>query len=528
MISHLKFSRKCWWLPVSCVLVAVAVALLTLQGVTVGDDLGYLFADAQLHAGGGGRVSTLKDVLDTQISHFLTFNGRIIVHSLTQIMLMDGMRWIYALLNGSFFALMWIGVCRLCAASERISPRVAVCCLFLLWWLMPAPGVIWLSLVAFALNYLWPAVCAVWLLEGINRIFEGRCRRPVLWLLLAFVCGTLQESFALPLLGGIGLSWLIKRNRRLLYIGIALLCGAAALLGAPGNYAHASAGGGFSPEVLLHKTLFMLRDLFRTPLPWLALLDISLAFKARTRRLLRPDRMELLLLLSIGCALLLGVLSYTALHQLVAPSLFAVILIGRIGVRVGECFSPRGRQMLAGVALTLTLFLMGAGYLLRMETAERLRRVETAVARGETILWIDCSGAPYNNPLCSILLRRMDDDPFADDLLHIVFDANTRKGLWRRHSPSPEQKKSPEILPVTRDSIRKAGRQLPIRRELGLFPVHPLDARYSLLITQAADTLPDLRFPDDTHLQFASVKMGDTLYLVVPAQAKTVRIKTLH
>lgn len=499
--------------------VAVVAGLLTAQGVCVGDDLGYCFADAKLHGGDGGRVESFFQILTTQVSHFLRFNGRFIVHSLTQMWLMEGFRIAYCVCNGLMFGLLWIGMMRL--ADLRFTWRSASLSLLMLLLLFPAPGVICFSLVAFSLNYLWPGVLCVWLLIFIfKRTGEGR---PSVWLLLGtFVAGALQESYSLPLTGALFITFFIYRRRDLLWYAVAMGVGTLALLLAPGNYAHAAAGGGFAAGVIAHKTLSMLCALLRTPLPLLAALYAACFFSRCLRAVCRVSVVESLLLAAIICSLLLGVVSFTALRQLVAPSIWSLVILFRIGGRVSGSFTPRYSRIVAGLSLAGCLCLLTGAFMVREETRLRVVSVSEAIADGHGIVWTDNSTASYNAPYAP-LLRGWDDDPFADDLLHIVFDANTRKGLRRMYGGG-RLRRMPEIIPVVEDSLRKAGRCLSIRRRVGITEPRPLDAAYSLIIVPNLKKLPKLCDTDGGRLPFASVRLGDTIYMIVPATARQLII----
>ena len=515
MRASLRFNGIYVWL----LLIAVAATLLTWQGVTVGDDLGYCFSDARLHAGGGDRVESVGQILATQTSHFLHFNGRVIVHSLVQLMLMPGWRLVYCLINGLMFSLLWFGVLRLCGFAFSFRAGAVVLGLMLL--LLPAPGVIYFSLVAFSVNYLWPGVGFVWLLVAMRR--RG-FRRSWPLLLAAVLLGALQESYSLPMTGALLLAWLMVKDRRLLWYALAMGCGTLALLLAPGNYSHAAAGGGFSLPVLLHKTHCMAADTLRTPLPWLLLLSGIVALTPR-RRVLKPDKLELILLSAIGCSVLLGVLSYTALRQLVAPSVWAVVLILRVGNRCMH-LAGKAKSILGGVAFCVSVAIIIVAAVIRQETVRRMESVVREIGSGEQVVWIDNSGASYNFPLGG-WLQGWDDDPFADDLLHIVFDSNTRKGLRRLHGEG-KLKRQPEILPVTRDSLRRAASMLPLQDRKGMTHPRRLDASYALISVARGRKLPDLRYADESHMPFASVAFGDTICMIVPGEAELVKIHKIY
>lgn len=519
--------------------IAVAAAWLTWQGVTVGDDMGYLFADTRLHAGDGPRVESIAQVFSTQCSHFLHFNGRFLIHSLTQVFLMEGMRWVYVALNALMLALLWLGLCRL-IGGRHFGAGTASLTLCMMLMLMPAPGVIWLSLVAFATNYLWPAVLMVWLLVWLRQRLD--CGQPLQWWLpaLAVLQGALQESFSLPLIGALGLAWLLNRKQKpYLWMALAMLAGAIALLVAPGNYAHASAGGGFSLSVIGHKTLFMLRDSLRTPLPWLAALAAVMACFPRTRTLLKLSQFDRMLLMAIICALLLGVLSYTAVRQLVAPSLLACVLIGQWLIKIARNRPATLRKALSCCGLLLCAVLIAGALAVRGQTQARMNYV-LEKAKTSRVIFSPSQGAIYNTFWIYTPLGGMDDDPFRNDLLHIVYDFNTRKGIKRLQNP--KAKGLPEIIPVSITCLHRAMTRVEMgtnplakadslrlsaaNRKEGTAKAYPLDQVYSLVVTRASNPLPNVTYVDGSHMPFAAVTFADTLCLIVPSDAEIVRLSS--
>lgn len=494
----------------------IAVAILTYTGACpLGDDLGYCFADSRLHGADGPRVTDLSRIIATQARHYVSWNGRVIVHALVQLMLMPRMDLAYATLNGLAFALLWLGMCRLVAGNPAFSWRTAACVMALLWWLMPAPGVIWLSLRAFAVNYLWPGALCVWLLYYIRRILDRTPLRLAPLLFLALLCGALQESFSLPLIGTVLLLWLVRRDFRLLAVAAALSAGALVLILAPGNYAHARMGGGFSPEAIAVKASAMLDNLLLTPVLLPLLLYLPAAFIRKWRRLLRPGVLELGLGAFILFALLLGCMSFTSLRQLEAPSLVACALIGIAGLRICSRLSRPLANLLSVSALTLTAILLAGGFILRSDSARRYASVVAGVKEGRPVVMVDCSRAAYNLPAGAWPFSRLVAEPFDDGLLHIVFDPNTRRGLCRLHAP--EGIRDVVIAPATLGDLRRF-------RDLSLEAVSQgvgrrvdIDSRYSLVALPGFGSVPKIAgIGKNRNPHRVAISVDGTIVLVMP------------
>lgn len=483
---------------------------LTWMGVSVGDDLGYCFADLKLHGGEGVRVSSLADIFATQSSHFMIFNGRVIVHSLVQFMLMAGHRPLYIIFGALMGLALWWLICKL-GRKEPVTAGYGLCIFALMLWLLPEPGVIWWSLVAFGVNYLWSAVPFLWLILLINKRLDNRKGR--LWpiLLLGVICGALQESFSLPLFGAVGLLFLITRRRDLLWIGIALLIGLAALLCAPGNYAHAEAGGGFSLAAIGHKCLAMLTEMLRTPLIFLAAIYLVSVFYKPLRKYLPKERTDLFLLLIIACALGLGVLTFTALRQLIAPSLCAFIIIIRFGRHIiHACPGLHYTRLYTALMLVTAAYLIG-GISLRLNTLRNFNSLKEQISKGENVIWSELGAKTQAWPF-----SRLNDDPLQEDLLFLTFDTNTRKGLKRLYHPNKSGVLT--IIPATRDSLSRAAdffmrHVAPVD---SIYPSRPLDATHSLVAVIKTGKMPKIRGAHKQHIPYATVMLRDTLCIIVP------------
>lgn len=504
--------------------VAIVAGVLSSQGVVVGDDMGYCFDDSVLHGGDGERVVTLGQIAATQASHFIRWNGRVIVHAIVQLMLMPGMDMVYASLNGLVFALLWLGFCRIVASTYDFSWRIGVCSLGILLWLMPAPGVIWLSLRSFAVNYLWTAALVVWILRDIGSVMSGRPVRMGLCLCLSVLAGAMQESFSMPLLCAVGVMWLVTRDRRLLYIALALFAGLCLLLVAPGNYARAEMGGGFGLNALAGKATAMAEALAFTPVACLAAIYCGYIFIPRLRRAMRPDAFGALLLVLIAASLALGCLTFTALRQLVAPSLAACLLIGQGASRLMARQRPRRRTFAAAATLVLTAFLICGGYIARERTAARMDCVVSQAAGGNKVIFADCTDAPYNGFLGGMPFSRLDDDPFEDGLLHIVFDTNTRQGLRRLYFPDGNNCSDniivvPAALARLKDEAPAAVR----RSGPGPVPTVRLDGRYEMLALRLTGaTVPPLAPHGGRAIHRSAFRLDSLTVVIFPAGTRQV------
>ena len=151
-----RFNKKTigWFL-----FAVVTFVLLGQYSISLGDDLGYMFADSALHKGDGDMITNLRDCITTQANHYFSTNGRFLVHTATHYFLAVAGMAKYNVANAIMFGLLFLLTVKfIIPQRQQRGWYVYVLSLFLLLTCVPAPGAVMLSLVAFAVNYMWTAV----------------------------------------------------------------------------------------------------------------------------------------------------------------------------------------------------------------------------------------------------------------------------------------------------------------------------------------------------------------------------------
>lgn len=182
------------------------------------------------------QIQTIQDVFASQWAHYFTWNGRYIVHFLTQCFCgIWGKEWCNVL------ATILFGVFLFCLGNVSFSQREGFRngILSLLVFMIVTKNVSCAySGIAYTFNYLWsPTMCLLFV------VFLRRKSKSIIQTItasmLGFVAGWSNESFAIPLCGGL-LFYLLQGYRkiprsRIIPIVLCLAGGALLVLG-PGNF----------------------------------------------------------------------------------------------------------------------------------------------------------------------------------------------------------------------------------------------------------------------------------------------------
>lgn len=313
------------------VLIAVLFFAVDCMSLHTGDDLGYLFADSAHHAGDGERVVSLAQCFTTQASHYMTTNGRYLVHVVVMAMLNLVPRWVYRAVNALMFATLWALMVRLVGTTRRNRPAVGALTFAGLLVCIPQPAVVLFTLVSYAVNYLWVAVAYAALLLAIRnkwKMQNGECRmngKGSAWLLVAtFLVGTLQESFAIPACAAFVTASMLRRLPW--RVTLMLIAGTAICAFAPGNLAHAAQGGGADPDAIAHKVTALLADMPYLAIGWGTIALVG-TLAIRPRQTVAFIRRHLPAFAAIAAAITVAAVTYTSPRQLTCPSFIVLYLI---------------------------------------------------------------------------------------------------------------------------------------------------------------------------------------------------------
>lgn len=424
--------------------------LLDAQSFPTGDDLGYMFADSAHHVCDGSRVESLSDVLKTQCSHYMTCNGRFLLHSLAMSMLSLWPGWLVTLSNTIMFGIaLWLftalssGRMRVSASDVTVGGLWMCLC-------VPMIGITWMSLVSYSVNYLWSAAVNLLFVLLVMRNFKS------VWLLpLALLAGALQESFSLPVSCGLLVLLISDRSYRTpRFICVACLYWLATsiLFFAPGNLTHAAQGGGFEASALMHRFTAMCASCTRIPAVTAALILLVMAatpmFKS-VRKMMWHDRF----LWSIFCgALLLDAITFTSHRQLTLLGLTGGILCMRSLWSFYPALSQRIFS-LKGAIISMFILLLGFAcvYPERAKDKRRYEALMTQAAMGSRLAVYDLTDGFHPDYIPRALMRSFDLKS-----LPVIFDGYTKRGLSRLYDAEKSDNLT-TILPAPIEYIVASG-----------------------------------------------------------------------
>lgn len=196
------------------------------------------------------RISSLKDIFVSQWSHYFTWSGRAVSHTIIQLFLWLG-KPVFNIFNAAVSVLLIMEI-YWCAHKGKISTQFnagMVCCIaFMLWAFTPGfSGVfLWIS---GACNYLWTAVFLLaFLLPYIRKYyaFEDKLTESVFFAFLMFLMGVIagwsnENSICWVIMLLLVFLFANRRRKEMeswMFTGLAgLITGYALLMFAPGNIA---------------------------------------------------------------------------------------------------------------------------------------------------------------------------------------------------------------------------------------------------------------------------------------------------
>ena len=502
--------------------------MLSLQTFHIGDDLGYMFADSALHGGDGKKISSFTECITTQTQHYVTSNGRFLVHVLVQSLVSLIPDWLYSLLNALVYTLLWDLICRLSLKERSFLTGIGVW--GLMWILLPDVGLVAFSITSFSVNYLWTSVAILallmWCMGNRNGCDVG------FWVTvsLAFVAGTLQESFSLPLLASALL--LIRRmNRREKLALFSFAAGTAVCVLAPGNFNRVAGRSGDLFTQIASNSASCAFDLLHTPVTvlFVAIVALWLIDKGSVNRILADNQF---FFYAIVFSLLMDLVAYNASRQLWAPSVYALILLVKVGVAVFDAAGHRElivfKSICGLVGLTCLALTAGAMFL-RGRTYRQYNQFVTAVqnmhaTKTSLVSHEGCESNYVKYPILAEILKGYAPDPWQRNGLMLSFDANTKKGLSRLYLNG--KGKINTVLPYTSAEIlRRYEQKTDIHRErlndTVIGDVIKLDDKYMVIRTTNASSKSILYIetPDGvrTRPPFEQYYRNGYLFRLIPA-----------
>lgn len=201
------------------------------------------------------HIETWGDIIDSQLVHYKTMNGRSIVHIIVQFFCGITGKTFYNIIATFMFAI-WIPLFgKMCFPHISIKKNLhlAILATFIFWLISEETTVFYSQGIAFGMNYLYPSMMCM--LYTYLFCYRGK-QNIVLLSLIGFITGWSHEIFSVAT-GAYIFFWMIPRIRHLKtsqYVSFFMFClGAAFLVFAPGNFVRVKAYGGTDLTGLLYK-----------------------------------------------------------------------------------------------------------------------------------------------------------------------------------------------------------------------------------------------------------------------------------
>lgn len=231
----------------------------------------------------GQRITSIGQIVGSMQQHYITMNGRLISHSLVQIMLMMP-AWIFDILNAWMFCVL---IYMMYYYSVYHYKKEHNCFLLLVimaavWKFTPAFGHVFLWLDG-SVNYLWATVFALLYMFPIVRTYNGQDVFIAKWMkpayiLLGIAMGALSESLSMAVMGMLFLVFLYlriwKKQKENMWMLLALFCcmtGYLLMMLSPGTWKSKIDGGKGLADSFLN-----VLDKYTTNFGWLLIVWIVL------------------------------------------------------------------------------------------------------------------------------------------------------------------------------------------------------------------------------------------------------------
>lgn len=207
------------------------------------DDLIYQFMWLNVDNGSypvdlNNRIDNIHEAIISQINHYQVMNGRFIVHLIVQSFCGFLGKPMFNIINAIVYAFFLMGCIQL-LKLKFFSEKIFL--ISVLWLFLPIQYILSFD-IAFAVNYLWVATFCIyyiiWFEKTVSSTYLQVWWRSIFLLLGAFICGSSQEGFTIPLSASVFIYSLMnykKLNKCSLCLIIGLWLGTALVAFAPGT-----------------------------------------------------------------------------------------------------------------------------------------------------------------------------------------------------------------------------------------------------------------------------------------------------
>lgn len=272
-------------------------------------------------------VQTFVDALASQRVAFFHYNGRFLIHSLSQWFNSSSSTTFPVIFNTLCWALLIACFVLLAYGRKGLDAPLLVIAFAVLWLTMPSSLWMMLGAITAAADYLWTGAANLFVLWLFYRITRNDKKLSWIKTLLigacALIAAAMQESFSIGISAGFLVYCLFNRKRLSREVWVLVICyliGTALVAMAPANFRRS--------DMMGHMVRwYAVTDLLRAPIvPLTVLAGIVMAI-VKPAGLLRILKQNIVLVVAIVVNLLFAVLiAYTGAWQLTCVNLLCGIL----------------------------------------------------------------------------------------------------------------------------------------------------------------------------------------------------------
>ncbi len=398
-------------------------------------------------------VLSFGDAVASQRAAYFDYNGRFIIHTLSQWFNSKDSTWPAIALNTVAWALLLACFFSLSLGRKQRRVPFAIMAFAVLWLTMPNALVMMIGSITAAADYLWTGAASLFILLLFNKVKFSEERLPlVLTVLLgvaAVIAGAMQESFSIGISAGLLVFALLNRRKMSRDAWVLIVCyviGTALITLAPANFKRS--------DMMGHMIRwYVLIDLIKVPVVLLTLLITVITLVLKPRVVFDTFRDNTIMLVAIAVNLLFAVfVAYTGVWQLTCISLFCAILLM---LMVSQLFTGKA---LTTVLATLAALAVIVVYVLQFNYRRGMWQVEQAMFQQarQGVGLIDLKRAfdidePYRQSKLAPLLRQYLRNPHETLILNNQQNGVSLLSKFLTRCENPELVKA--LLPTSAQDI---------------------------------------------------------------------------
>lgn len=425
------------------------------------DDAVYQYIGG-MSGGGDGvlePVRSFRDVITSQLIDYQHANGRFIVHALTQCFSsLWGMK-LFQVLNTCVFLLLCVGMMKIIRWQFASSPLDKYLIVFVLFFLIPTPGNIFVGTIAFAVNYVWTACAVIWVIYLYLNLQRGNMALSfplkVAVFLGAAITGSLQESFTIGVSGALFFYYCFnfkKLRGDVAWLVIGFWVGTCFAVFAPANFERLDKsvdGARFGVLLsMLSRVAHLVLESKALPLLVVFLLVYAIRSRRQCWAFIRQQSFWLLAI--VVNALFIGLIAFTGARQLTATELFSILVLLLLVYHLFASVLQRYRKTISILTVVCIGIVYVPSYLSRAEEKTQCATIlgqadgfkgDTFVATEYEAYIAKCKNSYLRNNYNSIPLSFVGTGDWGKRVL----------SLYASHGANPRQIKA--VLPQTTDYI---------------------------------------------------------------------------